>query len=85
MTEATFTQQDFDAARAEALAAERARIASILGRIDEGTFELARACIDTGLTGEQSSAMLTAARAPAVQAGNDAMAALAKIMNGSKS
>jgi signal peptide peptidase SppA len=76
---AQFSQSDLDAARAEGVKqgaqAERDRAAAILGHeAAKGRTELAHQCISTGLTVEQSAAILgaspAAAPAAAAQGGN---------------
>ena len=55
------TQADVDRARAEGAAAERARVSAILGHEAASCSPLALQCIGTGLTIEQSTAILGAA------------------------
>lgn len=73
---AALTQADVDRARAEGrqegAQAERARVGAILGHEAATCSPLAMQCINTGLTAEQSSAILGAApKAPAAEAQTD--------------
>lgn len=84
---ATFTQADVDAARADGVkqgaAAERERVSAILGHAEaDGRHALAMQCVTTGLTVEQSTAILAAApKAPAAAGGGEFAAAMAKLGN----
>ncbi len=64
-----FTQADIDKARAEGVEqgaqAERTRVGAILGHESASCSPLAMQCIKTGLTAEQSTAILGAAPKPA--------------------
>lgn len=85
---ATFTQSDIDRARAEGVqegtTAERARVGAVLGHEAASCAPLALQCINTGLTAEQSTAILGAApKAPAAEAkpGNAFAAAMGAVGN----
>lgn len=76
---AGFSQADLDRARAEGVEqgaqAERTRVGAILGHSAAACAPLALQCITTGLTIEQSTAILGAAPAPAPAAAGNAFAA----------
>ena len=79
---AGFTQADIDRARAEGVEqgtqAERARVGTILAHESAACAPLALQCINTGLTAEQSTAILGAAPAAA---GNAFAAAISAVGN----
>jgi signal peptide peptidase SppA len=76
---AGFTKADIDRARAEGveqgIQAERTRVGTILAHESAACTPLALQCINTGLTTEQSTAILGAAPAPAPAAAGNAFAA----------
>lgn len=81
---ATLTQADVDRARAEGAQAERARVSAILGHEAASCSPLALQCINTGLTADQSTAILGAAPKPAAQeatSGNAFAAAMGALGN----
>jgi signal peptide peptidase SppA len=85
---AALTQADVDRARTEGVEAgaqaERARVGAILGHEAAACSPLALQCINTGLTAEQSTAILGAApKAPAAEAqpGNAFAAAMTNVGN----
>lgn len=80
----SFTQADVDRARAEGGQAERTRVGAILGHPAAAANQaLALQCINTGMTIEQSTAVLGAVPAlqPAAQAGAPFAAAMAATGN----
>lgn len=79
MTERIFTLAELEAARVEALAAERERCANIMLYGGEDQFQLGRACVSSGLSLDQSISMIEAARAPGVTAQRDADSTIARI------